>query len=173
MPFSPSLSPLTLAPKVPIQPPTVVGSSKGGLNHVHIISVAEGHGGSLVSEPGYPVKVDAQFVHGADYIRPEVDGKRLRLNVNAILKQKGTDDVFLNYIYTGVIEISGEIAKVLTGAPDAATTSQGNAFTHVLFESGHPSLKALENRVYVGAGRFIVEAGQPVVVEYKISEVSV
>jgi hypothetical protein len=62
---------------------------------------------------------------------------------------------------------------VLTGAPDAATTAQGNAFTQVNFESGHPSLQALENKLYVAAGRFIVEAGQPVIVEYKISEVTV
>ncbi|KAL1893756.1 hypothetical protein Sste5346_006259 [Sporothrix stenoceras] len=159
--------------RVPIHPPAGVGSSKGGLNHVRIISVDEGHGGSLISEPGYPVKVDAQFVHGADFIRPEVDGKRLRLNVNAVLKQKGSDDAYLNYSYTGLIEITGEIGKVLTGAPDAATTSQGNTFTQVNFESGHPSLKELENKLYVAAGRFVVEKGQPVIVEYKISEVSV
>ncbi|CAK7215035.1 hypothetical protein SBRCBS47491_002352 [Sporothrix bragantina] len=154
--------------RVPIDAPTAVGSSKGGLNLVPILT-----GGSFVSEPGYAVKVDAEFVHGADLIRPDVDGKRLRLNVNAILKQKGTEDAFFNYVYTGIIEINGEIGKVLTGAADAATTSQGNAFTHVSFETGHPALKELENRLYVAAGRFVVEQGQPVIVEYKISEVTV
>ncbi|CAK7201129.1 hypothetical protein SEUCBS139899_003831 [Sporothrix eucalyptigena] len=154
--------------RVPIDPPAAVGSSKGGLNHVPILA-----GGSFVSEPGYPIQVDAEFVHGADYIRPDVDGARLRLNVNAILKQKGSADAFFNYSYTGIIEINSEIGKVLTGAPDAATTSQGNAFTHVSFETGNAGLKELENRLYVSAGRFIVEKGSPVIVEYKISEVTV
>ncbi|CAK7242855.1 MAG: hypothetical protein STHCBS139747_004358 [Sporothrix thermara] len=153
--------------RVPIAPATAVGSSKGGLNVVPILS-----GGSFVSEPGYAVKVDAEFVHGADYIRPDVDGKRLRLNVNSVLRQKGETDAFFNYIYTGIIELDGAIGKVLTGAADAKTTEQGNAFTHVSFESGHPSLKTLENRLYVAAGRFVLEEGQPVIVEYKISEVT-
>ncbi|CAK7225583.1 hypothetical protein SCUCBS95973_005915 [Sporothrix curviconia] len=154
--------------RVPIDAAKAVGSSKGGLNVVPILA-----GGSFVSEPGYPVKVDAEFVHGADLIRPDVDGKRLRLNVNVILKQKGTEDALFNYIYSGIVELNGEIGKVLTGAADAATTAQGNAFTHVSFETGHPSLKELENRLYVAAGRFVVEQGQPVIVEYKISEVTV
>ncbi|KIH94933.1 hypothetical protein SPBR_03856 [Sporothrix brasiliensis 5110] len=159
--------------RIPIRAADAVGSSKGGLNLVRFVSVDEGHGGSLVSEPGYPVAVDAQFVHGADYIRPEDDGKRLRLNVNSVLKQKGSDDALLNYTYTGLIEITDEIAKVLSGAPGAASTPQGQVFTQVNFESGHPSLKVLGTKLYVAAGRFIVEAGQPVIVEYKISEVSV
>lgn len=45
--------------------------------------------------------------------------------------------------------------------------------THVKFETGHPELKALEDKVFVGSGRFILEAGKPVTVEYKISEVSI
>lgn len=45
--------------------------------------------------------------------------------------------------------------------------------THVKFETGHPQLKVLENKVFVGSGRFILEAGKPVTVEYKISEVSI
>jgi len=41
------------------------------------------------------------------------------------------------------------------------------------FETGHPDLAGMETKVYVGAGRFVLEEGKPVVVEYKISEVSV
>jgi hypothetical protein len=33
-------------------------------------------------------------------------------------------------------------------------------------------LKAIESKVYVGSGRFIIEAGKPPVVEYLISEVT-
>jgi hypothetical protein len=42
----------------------------------------------------------------------------------------------------------------------------------VEFEAGGKELAVLEEKVYVGAGRFIIEPGKPVVVEYKISEVS-
>ena len=44
--------------------------------------------------------------------------------------------------------------------------------THVLFETGSEELRALEEKVYVGSGRFIVEAGKALVVEYLISEVA-
>jgi len=44
--------------------------------------------------------------------------------------------------------------------------------THVLFETGSDQLRELERKVYVGSGRFIVETGKPVIVEYKISEVA-
>jgi len=45
--------------------------------------------------------------------------------------------------------------------------------THVTFETSSPELKPLETKVFVGSGRFIVEQGQPLTVEYKISEVTV
>ena len=44
--------------------------------------------------------------------------------------------------------------------------------TRVTFETGASELKDLRHKVYVGSGRFIVEAGKPVTVEYKISEVA-
>lgn len=39
------------------------------------------------------------------------------------------------------------------------------------FETGDDELKGLEVGVFVGAGRFRVETGKPVVVEYKVSRV--
>ena len=39
------------------------------------------------------------------------------------------------------------------------------------FETGEEKLKELELGVFVGSGRFLVEAGQPVTVEYKLSRV--
>lgn len=44
--------------------------------------------------------------------------------------------------------------------------------TRVYFESGSKEFKDLENKVFVAAGRFILEEGKPVIVEYKVSEVS-
>ena len=42
----------------------------------------------------------------------------------------------------------------------------------VEFETGSKELAALEEKVYVGSGRFVLEAGKPIMVEYKVSEVS-
>lgn len=44
--------------------------------------------------------------------------------------------------------------------------------THVKFETGSAELKQLESKVYVGSGRFILEKDMPVIVEYKISELT-
>lgn len=78
---------------------------------------------------------------------------------------------FVRYSYTGVIDLSSPAGKALRGEPDAATTDFGHAFAHPKFETGVPALKGLENKVYVASGRFVVEQGKPLVVEYKISEV--
>jgi hypothetical protein len=38
-------------------------------------------------------------------------------------------------------------------------------------QTGDERYKEFENRVFVGQGRFRVEKGKPVVVEYKVSQV--
>lgn len=45
-----------------------------------------------------------------------------------------------------------------------------NLVIEMKFETGDEKLKDLETGVFVGAGRFVVEKGKPVVVEYKISK---
>ncbi|OLN88643.1 hypothetical protein CCHL11_01697 [Colletotrichum chlorophyti] len=127
--------------------------------------------GSLVSEPSYPIKIDAVFVHGADYIRYDPDGNHVRLSVSSLLRDKHTGAP-VRFDYTGTVDISGPAGKVLKGLPEAATTEFGEAFTQPKFETGADSLKDIQNKVYVGSGRFILEDGKPVVVEYKISEVA-
>ena len=42
----------------------------------------------------------------------------------------------------------------------------------VRFEAEDPDLEPIEDKMYVGSGRFIVEENQPIIVEYKISEVA-
>lgn len=44
--------------------------------------------------------------------------------------------------------------------------------THVLFETGSEELKAIEGKIFVASGRFVLEEGKPLVVQYKISEVA-
>lgn len=46
-----------------------------------------------------------------------------------------------------------------------------SSVVQIRFETDSSNLKPLEDRMYVGSGRFIVEENQPIVVEYKISEV--
>lgn len=42
----------------------------------------------------------------------------------------------------------------------------------VKFEAEDPDLGPLEDKLYVGSGRFIVDQNMPIIVEYKISEVA-
>jgi len=124
----------------------------------------------LRSEPGYPVKVDAVFVHGSDFIRGDPSGKHVRLDVNSVLKDKS--GAIISYRYSGIIDMKPGPTAVLTGRSDAKTTDFGDVLTHVLFETGSDELKIMEQKVYVASGRFIIEAGKNPVVEYKISEVA-
>jgi len=77
----------------------------------------------------------------------------------------------LGFKYSGIVNVTPGVAKVLGGAADAKTTEFGDIFTHVLFETGSEEFRTLEQKVYVASGRFIVEEGKNPVVEYLISEV--
>ncbi|KAK0734081.1 hypothetical protein B0T26DRAFT_746036 [Lasiosphaeria miniovina] len=154
--------------QIAIKAPNYVGPTAAGatLTHVEIIPGA----GSIRAEAGYGIALDAVFAHGADFIKMDPDGRHVRLEVQSVAKD-GPTGAFVRFNYTGTIFLGGPGGKVLTGEPDAKTTDFGEAFTRVVFESGHPELAALQTKVYVSSGRFIVEPGKPVIVEYKISEV--
>lgn len=109
------------------------------------------------------------FVHGADYIKVDKDGKCARLEVQSTLKAA---EGALRYNYTGTVDLTSPGGKIIRGEADAATTDFGNVFGQPIFETGTAAFKALENKTFVQSGRFIIEQGKPVVVEYKISEVS-
>ncbi|KAK4218200.1 hypothetical protein QBC37DRAFT_412773 [Rhypophila decipiens] len=155
---------------VEIETPTPVGPVASGNTLVHV--VISPNKGSITSEPSYPIKLDATFVHGADFIRADPSGKHVRLEVHSVVKDKLTDGGLLRFNYTGVIGTEGANGKVLGGSPDAATTPFGDAFINASFETGVKELAAIQDKVYVGSGRFVLEEGKPVTVEYKISEVS-
>jgi len=155
--------------QVPTDPGSLVGpiAKSGSLLHIAIQA-----GGSVKSEPGYPLKLDAKFVHGADFIKFDPNGKYARLEVQSLLKDEATGGlVRLNY--NGNVSLAGGMGKVLRGDSDAATTEFGDGFIYPIFEGGsNETLAALEGKTFVGSGRFIVEPGKPVIVEYKISEVA-
>jgi hypothetical protein len=81
--------------------------------------------GSLKSEPGYAVAVDAIFVHGADYIRQDPSGKHIRLEVKSVLKDKS--GALIKFDYDGIIAMSPAIQAIFSGREDAKTTDFGDA----------------------------------------------
>jgi hypothetical protein len=52
-----------------------------------------------------------------------------------------------------------------------AAVELSTTVVHVRFETEYPALGSIENKMFVGSGRFIVEENHPIIVEYKISEV--
>ncbi|TLD25140.1 hypothetical protein PspLS_05510 [Pyricularia sp. CBS 133598] len=154
--------------EVPITAPTSIGSTRsGGLVHAGFVPEA----GSLKSEPGYPVQVDAVFLHGSDYIRPDPDQRHVRLEVSSLMRDAKSGAHF-RFDYRGTASTTGQAGLVLAGSPEAKTTEFGEVFTQVSFECDNAALRAMSEKVYVGSGRFILEEGKPVIVEYKISEVA-
>ncbi|KAK4199116.1 hypothetical protein QBC40DRAFT_282537 [Triangularia verruculosa] len=150
--------------RVAIEPPTSIAPN---LVHVPFIPSA----GSIVSESSYPIQVNAPILHGADYITTSPDAKTVKLEVQSIAKDSATG-ARIRFNYTGTVALLGAAGKVLKGDPSAATTGFGEAFIHPVFQTGGvPELAELANKTYVGSGRFIIEEGKPVIVEYKISEV--
>ncbi|KAK4136450.1 hypothetical protein BT67DRAFT_439438 [Trichocladium antarcticum] len=128
-------------------------------------------GGTIKSEPGYAVALDAALEHGADYIKASPDGTHVRLNVQMLARDTPTG-ALLRVSYTGKVALGGGAGRVLRGEAGAGTTEFGEAFTNVEFETGSNELAELHEKVYVGSGRFVLEAGKPTMVEYKVSEVS-
>jgi len=151
-----------------LDPPVSVGAVSSGAPLT--VAPFASENSFLRSEDDYPIKVDAIFAHGSDFIRQDPSGKHLRLDVTSVLKDK-TGSV-ISFKYSGIITLTPEIGAVLGGSKDAKTTEFGNIVTHCLFETGSDELRAIEQKVYVGSGRFIVETGKATVVEYKISEVT-
>ncbi|TVY28108.1 hypothetical protein LHYA1_G002730 [Lachnellula hyalina] len=151
-----------------LDPPIAVGSvSKGAPLTIAPFASTNSY---LRSEANYPIKIDAVFAHGSDFIRQDPSGKHLRLDVNSVLKDKS--GAVISYKYSGVMTLTPAIGAVLQGAADAKSTDFGDIVMHVLFETGSDELRPLEQKIYVASGRFVVEAGKPAVVEYKISEVT-
>ncbi|KAF5006138.1 hypothetical protein FDECE_7476 [Fusarium decemcellulare] len=126
--------------------------------------------GTLVSEPGYEPPLEAAFVQGSDFLRRDPDGQRVRLDVSSVAHD-ASSGAMVRFSYNGVVGLMGDEGRVIRGDANATTTGFGNAFVQVRFETDAPGLKPLQDKLYVGSGRFIVEEDKPIIVEYKISEV--
>ncbi|KAJ4271873.1 hypothetical protein NW762_000582 [Fusarium torreyae] len=126
--------------------------------------------GTLISEPGYEPSLEATFVHGSDFLRRDPDGQWVKLEVSSVARD--ISGAVLRFNYNGVVDMAGDEGKVIRGDANATTTGFGNAFVQVRFETDAPGLKLLQDKLYVGSGRFVIEEDQPIIVEYKISEIS-
>ncbi|KAA8908953.1 hypothetical protein FN846DRAFT_944186 [Sphaerosporella brunnea] len=149
-----------------ISPPEHIGTlSSGGSQIIANITAT-----SLKTEPDVTPALNAtSVVFGGDWIHADPDGKHLRLDVRSVLR---TDDgVPITFIYTGIISVSPATALALSGAPEAQTVPFGDIVSVPRFVTGHDKYQHLENMVFVGSGRFVITPGEPMKVEYKISEV--
>ncbi|KAL8657517.1 MAG: hypothetical protein Q9226_001831 [Calogaya cf. arnoldii] len=128
-------------------------------------------GGTAISHADFSPTIDAVLdSRGNDYIRVDPDGKHMRLDAHTVLKDKNLGSSVYAH-YTGVVDMTPELGAILSGKDDAKSTEFGNSFVHFNFETGDEKLKALENGVFVGAGRFVLEKDRPITVEYRISQV--
>ncbi|PBP22097.1 hypothetical protein BUE80_DR007090 [Diplocarpon rosae] len=107
---------------IAIDPPVAVGAVSRGAPLV-VVPFLTQHC-YLRSEPDYPIRVDAVFVHGSDFIRQDPVGGHVRLDVNSILRDQS--GAFISYKYSGIVKVTPEIGAVLAGDPSAKTTSFGD-----------------------------------------------
>ncbi|RJE21048.1 hypothetical protein PHISCL_06619 [Aspergillus sclerotialis] len=162
----PSLQP-AFTVQVNIDAPFHVGSASRS-NSLQVVPMT---GGTLKSAPGFSPAIDAEFVGvGNDYIHADPDGKHLRLNAHGVIKTK--DDALIYVNYTGVVTMGPAEQAVFGGTAGDGATPFGNSFTHFTFETGDERYKELENRVFAGQGRFVVEKGKSLVVEYRVGQVT-
>ncbi|KAJ5620470.1 hypothetical protein N7510_004454 [Penicillium lagena] len=152
--------------EVEVGEPLAVGSA----SRTNPLQVVPMTGGTVKSAPGFAPGIDAEFVGvGNDYIHADPDTNHARLDAHSVLK---TQDGALLYLhYTGVLTLSPVEKAVLGGKAEDGPTPFGNIFAHFRFETGDDRYRELENRVFVGQGRFVVRTGKPTVVEYRVSQV--
>jgi hypothetical protein len=152
--------------KLTFDPPFPIGNLNSGIG----LQVAPVTGGSFTTVSSFSgPSLEAEFLFGDDHVHIDPGMKNVRVNVQAVLKNKGGS--LIHYTYKGILEMTPESIAILTGSPDAKTTEFGKIFTHVNFETGAQEIKELETGIFVGCSRFLVEEGKAPVVESRISRV--
>ncbi|KAF2645875.1 hypothetical protein P280DRAFT_442819 [Massarina eburnea CBS 473.64] len=160
----PSLQP-AFTVRVDIDSPMAVGGQAGSdLVVVPMVS------GTVKTEAGFEPELDAQL-HGVgyDYIRNDVNGENMRLDVRS--QVKNNDGTILAMYYKGTVALNAAVKAILSGSSDAKTTEYGDSFVTFTFETGSEKYKELQNGTYVAAGHFVKDGGKGTVVEYKVSKV--
>ncbi|KIX95231.1 uncharacterized protein Z520_09148 [Fonsecaea multimorphosa CBS 102226] len=109
-----------------IGPATAIGSLSRGtpLTVVPLVS------GSFLSEPGFPIRVDARLKgQGVDYVHNDPDGGRMRLRSDLVV---GSPFLFpslqtIHIHYTGIVDITNEMRRILGLSANAKSTEFGNS----------------------------------------------
>ncbi|PWW75961.1 hypothetical protein C7212DRAFT_295460 [Tuber magnatum] len=127
--------------------------------------------GTITSFPGAEVSVDATILAADDIIHADPVGGKLRLDVRGIARTAG--GAIFRFGYTGIATPNENFGKILGRAPDSESDDFGSIFTHHTFEIpvAAPELAGLNNNVFVGAGRLVVNPDRSVSVEYIASKV--
>ncbi|KAI5809138.1 hypothetical protein DFH27DRAFT_542607 [Peziza echinospora] len=151
-----------------IDPGVPVGKTAPGHEQTYI-SIT---GGTLTTVPSYTgTPVSATILSGGDWISSDSDGKRMRLDVTSLAK---TDDgAYIKLLYNGIVTLTPALGLIFSGDAGASTTEFGHVVNWVKLQTGSPKYKELENGHFVGSGRFVVEKGKKLVVEYRCSRVVV
>lgn len=121
-PSTPSTSPSDKSSQIHLGDVSPLGPLAHGPTQVHASFLPDA--GSLVSEPSYPLRLDAVFRHGSDFLRFDPGGARARLEVTSVLRDAATGAA-VRFDYTGTVDVSGAAGKVLNAEPDAKTTEFG------------------------------------------------
>jgi len=150
---------------VTINPPTTIGSASRQTKLMVVPMVA----GTVTSEANFSPSVNGKFIDmGTDYIHADPDGKHLRLDAHSVIETDDGATIYLNY--TGILNVTPELAAIFAGESESTITPWGDAFIHPTFETGEEKYQSLENSVFVAAGRFVYEKGGSTIVEYKVSK---
>ncbi|PGH01343.1 hypothetical protein GX51_05274 [Blastomyces parvus] len=153
--------------QVKIHPPTEVGSVARGTKLLITPMIA----GTVKSESTFSPALNGELVgNGNDYIHVDPDGKHLRLDAHGVIKTTDDATIYLNYI--GIVDMTPSLEGILSGNSESMVTPFGNSFIHLTFETGDAKYASLETGVWVAAGHFIYEKGNPPIVEYKVSRVT-
>ncbi|PMD32046.1 hypothetical protein L207DRAFT_572344 [Hyaloscypha variabilis F] len=128
-------------------------------------------GGNLKSVEGGLLSglVDAECIHGLDMSRLPASQDFTRLSVESIWRNK--DDAMIHLSYNALLRMTDEIKNIFMAHKDAKSTSFGDVYAHFKFQTGTPKLKALEENLFVGSGRFVLEEGKDLAVEYNIGRI--
>ncbi|KAI0419755.1 hypothetical protein F5X98DRAFT_372380 [Xylaria grammica] len=143
-----------------------IGNIASGEKMLHV----ETSTGSLTTADGYEHAVTGEVVYGADWLINDPDQKHARPNLKLLIK---TDDgIVLSSEYTGVAVFSEPINRMWQGDPSVKTFPFGISTTVHSFSTGEPKYKHLEQKTFVGNGRFVIgENPRTICVESRISEV--
>ena len=149
--------------------PVLVGSISRGTP----LTVVPITGGRLSSHAAFHTTMDFSLSpNGSDFIHYDPSGQHMRLDTRILARSRDARDDMLYVKYKGIIKITRDLSKILSGSVHAKSTEFGSSAIHVEFETGCDRYRSLELAMFVGAGRFVVDEKKGrVSVEYLISQV--